>query len=124
MAILIMSAAVPWIGAFIATRSPKERCIKLDDFSSGIGTTSSVQSRHIAIFLRMLHQTIQKVLDPRIGLKIFFNVFRSLFPADAEILAQSKRTDAVNDAKINCLGISSLKTASPRQKEYGIPGKP
>ena len=37
IAILITSAAVPWIGAFIATRSPKFRCIKLLDFNSGTG---------------------------------------------------------------------------------------
>ena len=37
MAILIMSAAVPCIGEFIAMRSPNERCIKLLEESSGIG---------------------------------------------------------------------------------------
>ena len=37
IAILMISAAVPWIGAFIATRSPKLLCIKLLDFSSGTG---------------------------------------------------------------------------------------
>lgn len=37
MAILIISAAVPWMGAFIATRSPKARCTRLEAFSSGRG---------------------------------------------------------------------------------------
>ena len=37
MAILMISAAVPWIGEFIATRSPKDRCIKFEDFNSGTG---------------------------------------------------------------------------------------
>ena len=31
----MMSAAVPWMGMFRATRSPKERRLKLEDFSSG-----------------------------------------------------------------------------------------
>src|SRR5690606_13051673 len=35
IAILMISAAVPWIGMFMATRSPKDRVLKLDDFSSG-----------------------------------------------------------------------------------------
>ena len=35
IAILMMSAAVPWIGMFIAARSPKDRTLKLEDFSSG-----------------------------------------------------------------------------------------
>ncbi len=38
IAILMMSAAVPWIGEFMAaTRSPKERCMKFEDFNSGTG---------------------------------------------------------------------------------------
>ena len=37
MAILMMSAAVPWIGEFIATRSPKDRCMKFEEASSGTG---------------------------------------------------------------------------------------
>ena len=35
MAILMMSAAVPWMGVFIATRSPNERMLKLRLCSSG-----------------------------------------------------------------------------------------
>ena len=35
MASLITSAAVPWMGILRATRSPKERRLKLEDFSSG-----------------------------------------------------------------------------------------
>lgn len=37
MAIFMISAAVPWIGEFMATRSPKERCMKLAEPSSGTG---------------------------------------------------------------------------------------
>ena len=36
MASLMMSAAVPWMGALRATRSPKERVLKLEDLISGI----------------------------------------------------------------------------------------
>ena len=37
MAIFMISAAVPWIGEFMATRSPKDRCMKLLEASSGTG---------------------------------------------------------------------------------------
>ena len=50
-------------------------------------TASSVQSRHITILFRIFHESVQEALDPRIGLKIFFNIFGGLLPADAEILA-------------------------------------
>ena len=35
MASFMMSAAVPWMGMFSATRSPKERMLKLEDLISG-----------------------------------------------------------------------------------------
>ncbi len=35
MAILMMSAAVPWMGMFRATRSPKARIMCLPELSSG-----------------------------------------------------------------------------------------
>ena len=35
MASFMMSAAVPWMGMFNATRSPKERMLKLEDLISG-----------------------------------------------------------------------------------------
>ena len=35
MASFMMSAAVPWMGMFSATRSPKARRLKLEEFSSG-----------------------------------------------------------------------------------------
>ena len=47
-------------------------------------------------------------MDTRIRLKILLDIGLCLFPADAEILAQTERTDAVYDTEVDRLRISSL----------------
>ena len=56
----------------------------------------------------MLHGIVKKLFDPRIRLKITFNILRRFFSRDTQVLTQSKRTDPVNNSKVDCLGISSL----------------
>ena len=56
----------------------------------------------------MLHRIIQEYLDARIGGEIVFNILGCLFPGDAQILAQPERADAIDDSKIDCLGIAPL----------------
>ena len=47
-------------------------------------------------------------MDTRIRLEILLDIGLCLFPADAEILAQTERTDAVYDTEVDRLRISSL----------------
>ena len=70
--IFIISAAVPWIGAFIATRSPNERCIKLLDDNSGTGRRLPNSVYHVSVLSCMCDRIIQKFLDSRICLKIIY----------------------------------------------------
>ena len=47
-------------------------------------------------------------MDTRIRLEILLDIGLCLFPADAEILAQTELTDAVYDTEVDRLRISSL----------------
>ncbi len=47
-------------------------------------------------------------MDTRIRLEILLDIGFCLFPDDAEILAQTERTDTVYDTEVDRLRISSL----------------
>ncbi len=49
MAILTMSAAVPWMGMLMAIRSPAPRSAALRAWSSGICALAPEQRRHVAL---------------------------------------------------------------------------
>ena len=79
MAILMMSAAVPWIGEFMATRSPKRTLHEIAGFQFRHRSSSAKHGSHITMFLAFFYQAIQKSLDLRIGFKIFFDVGSCFF---------------------------------------------
>ena len=56
----------------------------------------------------IFYKAIQKSLDLRIGLEIFFDIGCCLFSGDTQILAQSERTDSIYDSEVYSFGISSL----------------
>ena len=70
--------------------------------------SAAEKGRHISVSFGPLHGPVQKFLNLRIGVEILFNIVRRFLPADAEILAQAEGTDAVDNAEIYRLGISSL----------------
>ncbi len=107
----------------MATRSPKERWMKLLEESSGTGRLLQ-QGRHITLLLCLLHRVVQEHLDARIGFEILVYILDRLFPRDAQILAEPKGADAVDNTKIDRLGVAPLERRHLLKAERGTPGKP
>lgn len=57
--------------------------MKLPGFQFRNGAFASVHGGDIALLFSKLYLLIQKLLDTRIGLKIFVNILQCLLPADA-----------------------------------------
>ena len=72
-------------------------------------SASSKHGSHISLLFCILYQLIKKYLDSRISFKIPVNIFLCFLRRNAQILRQAKGTDAINNSKIYCFCISSLK---------------
>ncbi len=90
MASFMMSAAVPWMGMFSATRSPKARMLKLEDFELRQGPAAVVEGLHIAVCLGLLHHLGHVPAHAGVGLEIALDILLGLPLGHADVLAREK----------------------------------
>ena len=121
-AIFMISAAVPWIGEFIATRSPNCLCIKLLEDSSGTGLLLPNKGHNISLFFCTSNCIIQKFLDARMGFKITVNIFGRFFSRNANP-GSVKGTDPINNTKVDCFCISPLQIGHFIKRSMETPEK-
>src|SRR5688572_9651088 len=92
---LMMSAAVPCIGALIAARSAPARCAWLREAISARGR-------------RLLPSAIHVVAHARIAREVQRDVVLRIAAADAKLLDQAERAHAVHQAEIDRLRRAAL----------------
>ena len=73
-------------------------------------TAAAIPGQHIAIFLCLCHNLVNKALYPLALGKILVNIILCLFPWDVQILRQPIIADAVNNAEIDSLCLAAQLT--------------
>ena len=104
IAILTMSAAVPWIGMLMAIRSPAARSVGLRAASSGIWRFRPSSVVDVALGPRLLLDREHVVADPRIRREVGVDERLRLGPRDVRPLRQPEVAQPVGDPEVDHLG--------------------
>ena len=103
-----MSAAVPCIGMFLATRSPKARVLKLELLSSGERAAAAEERLYIALLLRLGDDALHVFAHAAVLLEVGVDVGLRLLGAHADVLREREGADAVHDAEVDGLRVAAL----------------
>ena len=104
MARLMMSAAVPCIGALMAVRSAYWRVARVAGFDFGQIQAAAEQGFDIALLARLFADVIHVIFDAGITGEIQVDIGLRLAARQAELLRQPERGHAVNQSEIDRLG--------------------
>ena len=108
IAILMMSAEVPWIGMLTALRSPWPRTCGRPERSSGIGRRRPSSVVDVALLRGELDRLLDVALHRREALEVAVDVGAGLVLLDVETIGEAVGGEPVGDAVVDHLGLRAL----------------
>ena len=104
---LMISAALPWIGALIACRSAKPRCAGLLAVIPADMDAAPKQRLDMTCLARLKLDPVHIAADAREILEIGIDVIAGLALSDAQLSCKAKAGNAIDDAEIDGFGAAA-----------------